>query len=111
MQLYGRPRVPHDFHRNKYTHSHTCAEAPGGTVAKSLSYTVRSRGTTFGKSNRIPFLRAMSQCALLLWIDMVAEQERLTHLPFIDEEEVQRRRNYKLKIMHFVRDKNVQVPL
>ena len=42
-----------------FSHSKYCSEAPSGMITKSLAYSSRSRNTTFGKSNRIEFLRQL----------------------------------------------------
>eukprot|EP00842_Homolaphlyctis_polyrhiza_P003916 jgi/Hompol1/4525/HPOL_003687-RA len=36
-----------------------------------------------------------------------AEQDRLQNLPFVDDEQISKRTNYKLKLQKYVRDKNV----
>ncbi|KAI8922695.1 hypothetical protein BC831DRAFT_437500 [Entophlyctis helioformis] len=57
VAAFGRPKVPHDFHLGRYSHAHNCSMAPAGMVLKTLAFTQRHRGTTFGVSNRIQFLR------------------------------------------------------
>ncbi len=58
-EIRGRNAVPHDFPLDKFSHAQHCSQAPPGMITKSLAYSSRCRKTTFGKSNRIVFLRQL----------------------------------------------------
>ena len=61
VELRGRNQVPHDFPINRYSHVRYCGMAPSGMITNSLAYSPRNRWTTFGRSNRIPFLLQLRQ--------------------------------------------------
>jgi hypothetical protein len=44
-----------------FSHNQYCSFAPPGMITKSLAFSPRHRNTTFGKSNRIPFLRKIQE--------------------------------------------------